>query len=74
MIGPPVLYLVFGELFTDRGLGEGLVLSEYRLASGAGKSKHIKPYRIHTTCIGCMKGELLCMCQNVVHVYKQIVN
>ena len=55
--------------FTDRGRGQGFVLSEHRAASRTwGERKHIKPYCIHTTCNGRMKGELFCMCQYVCHV------
>jgi hypothetical protein len=50
------------KLFTDRDHGKGFVLSAFRTASGATKRKHIITYRIHTTCNGCMEGELLGMC------------
>jgi len=60
--------------FTDRDHGEGFVLSEYRATSGAGKSKHIKTNGVHPAGNGRMKGHLFCMCQNVDHVYKQVVN
>lgn len=64
----------FEGCFTDRDRGEGFVLSARRVASGAGKSKYIIAYCIHATCDGCMKGKLLRMCQNIVHVYNQIAN
>jgi hypothetical protein len=66
--------IVFEGCFTDRDQGEGFVLSAFRAASGAGKGKYIITYCIHATCDGCMEGKLLCMCQNVVHVYKKIAN
>jgi len=69
----PVLIKFSGVSFTDRGHGQGFVLSENRAASWAGrKREHIKANCIHTAGVGCMKGELLCMCQNVVHIYKQM--
>jgi len=72
--GSPVHIKIAEDAFTDRGHGEGLVLSEYRSASGAGECKHAKAYCVHTTGNGCMKCKLLGMCQNISHVYKQIVN
>jgi len=52
---------VGGSLSTDRGHGEGLVLSEN--ASGSGReSKHIKRYRIKRCSIRRMKSYLFCMC------------
>lgn len=66
--------IFFEGCFTDRDQGEGFVLSAFRAASRAGKSKYVITYCIHTACNGCMKGKLLRMCQNIVHVYKQIAN
>ena len=60
--------------FTDRDRGEGLFLSEYRTTSGAGESKHIKPNRVNPAGNRRMERQLFCMCQNVSHVYKQVVN
>lgn len=54
--------LFFEGCFTDRDQGERFVLSAFRLASWAGKGKHIIPYCIHTTGNGCMEGKLLGMC------------
>ena len=72
---------ISGERFSDRYRGKGFVLSEYRAASrlpagpaGAAKCKQIVTDCIHTTCNRSVKCELLCMCQNITHVYKQIVN
>jgi len=63
----------FWGKFTDRGRGQGFVLSEQRAASWTGrKCKHIKAYCINTAGVGCMKSELLGMCQNIAHVYKQM--
>jgi hypothetical protein len=53
-----------GEQFTDRGHGEGLVLSEYTSGSGR-KRKHIKAYCIGFRSIRPVKGKLLGMCQKV---------
>jgi hypothetical protein len=66
--------IVAGEVFTDRGRGKGFVLSAFRAASGAAEGKQIITHSIHATCNGCMKCHLLSMCQNITHVYKQIVN
>ena len=66
--------LVCGYRFTDRDRGKGFVLSAFRTASGAAEGKHIVTYSVYTTCIGCVKGHLFCMGQNIIHVYKQIVN
>ena len=66
--------IVAGEVFTDRGRGKGFVLSAYRAASGAAESKQVITHSIHATGNGCMKCHLLRMCQNITHVYKQIVN
>ena len=60
--------------FTDRDRGEGLILSGHRATSGAGKREHIKPDRVNPAGIRRMKRQLFCMCQNVRHVYKQVVN
>jgi hypothetical protein len=74
-MGRPVLVYLSGISFTDRGRGQGFVLSEHRAASRTGrKDEHIKPYSIHTTCNGCMEGDLFGMCKNIIHAYKQIVN
>lgn len=56
--------IIAGELFTDRGHGEGLVLSEYTSGSWR-KSKHIKAHRIDFCGIRRMKSNLFCMCKNV---------
>jgi len=53
-----------GKLFTDRGHGEGLVLSEYTSGSWR-ESKHIKANCIHFCSIRPVKGKLLGMCQQV---------
>ena len=66
--------IVFGDCFTDRDRGEGFVLSEYRAASWTGKSKHVKTNGINSAGNGRMKCQLFSMCQNVDHVYKQVVN
>jgi hypothetical protein len=66
--------IFFGKSFTDRGHGQGFVLSEHRAASRAGEGEHIKAYRVYTAGIRRVEGKLLGMCQNIVHVYKQIVN
>jgi hypothetical protein len=55
-----------GELFTDRGHGERLVLSEYTSGSGR-KSKHIKAYSIKLCGMWRMKSYLFCMCKNIDH-------
>jgi len=59
--------IIAGELFTDRGHGEGLVLSDYTSGSWR-KSKHIKAYWIYFSSIRRMKSNLFCMCQNVYHL------
>ena len=56
-----------GGYFTDRDHGEGLVLSDNRAASWAGKSKYIIPHGIHSAGNGSVEGELLGMCQNITH-------
>lgn len=65
---------ICGESFTDRGRGKGFVLSARRAASRTTESKQVVPNCIYTTGDRCMKCQLLRMCQNVTHVYKQIVN
>jgi len=73
-IGSPIQKCVCRDFSTDRDHGEGFVLSEYRATSGAGKSKHIKSNRVDPAGDRRMERQLLCMCQNVRHVYKQVVN
>jgi hypothetical protein len=49
------------KLFTDRGHGEGLVLSDYTSGSWR-ESKHIKANGKYFRCIRSVKGYLLGMC------------
>jgi hypothetical protein len=72
---------ICGESFTDRGRGKGFVLSAYRAASGppvsrtgAAESKQVISNSVNAAGNGSMECQLLRMCQNVTHVYKQIVN
>ncbi|MGZ8509843.1 MAG: hypothetical protein ACXWWA_05675 [Chitinophagaceae bacterium] len=63
-----------GERFTDRGRGKWFVLSAYRAASRTAEGKQVIPHGINATGDGCMECHLLRMCQNITHLYKQIVN
>lgn len=66
--------LFSGERFTDRDRGKWFVLSAHRAASRAAESEYIVAHCIYTTGDRCMECQLFGMCQNITHVYKQIVN
>jgi hypothetical protein len=65
--------VVSGYKFTDRDRGKGFVLSAFR-TSGATKGEHVISHSVDAAGNRCMKCQLLGMGQNVVHVYKTIVN